>query len=140
MQELSILRCSKSGKNGKSSAWLNWDQVVKLKSKKKMHRQWKQGQVLWEEYKEAARDGVRKAKAQLELSMARDATKNKKSFYKYLNQNRKVQKGVSSLVSNSGRLVATDKEKEAKVFNNSLPQSPLITAYYDVTDITLIMC
>ena len=72
--------------------------------------------------------------------MARDATKNKKSFYKYLNQNRKVQKGVSSLVSNSGRLVATDKEKEAKVFNNSLPQSPLITAYYDVTDITLIMC
>ena len=75
MQELSILRCSKSGKNGKSSAWLNWDQVVKLKSKKKMHRQWKQGQVLWEEYKEAARDGVRKAKAQLEMDLARAAKK-----------------------------------------------------------------
>ena len=39
------------------------DLVVKLKSKKEMHRQWKQGQVSWEEYRDAAwlcRDGVRK--------------------------------------------------------------------------------
>ena len=59
-----------------------------------MHRQWKQGQVPWEEYKEAARlcrDGVRKAKAQLEFNFARDAKKNKKEFYRYLNQKRKVQ-------------------------------------------------
>jgi len=44
-----------------------------------MHRQWKQGQVPWEEYKDAARlcrDGVRKAKAQLELNLARDAKNN----------------------------------------------------------------
>ena len=40
-------------------------------SKKKMHRQWKQGQVLKEEYKEAARlckKDVRKSKAKFELS------------------------------------------------------------------------
>ena len=52
-------------------------------SKKKMHRQWKQGQVLQEEYKEAARlcrDGVRKAKAQLELNLTRGAKMNKKGF------------------------------------------------------------
>ena len=57
-----------------------------------MHRQWKQGQVPWEEYKEAARlrkDGVRKAKAQLEKNLARDAKKNKKGFHRYLNQKRK---------------------------------------------------
>lgn len=36
VQELSILRCSKSGKKGKSLAWLNWDLLMKLKSKKKM--------------------------------------------------------------------------------------------------------
>jgi len=51
-----------------------------------MHRQWKQGQVSWEEYKEVARlcrDGVRKTKAQLELNLARSAKKNKKDlFYK----------------------------------------------------------
>ena len=69
--------------------------MVKLKSEKKMHRQWKQGQVPWEEHKEAARlcrDGVRKAKAQLEL--AKDAKKNKKDFYRHLNQKKKVQEGI----------------------------------------------
>ena len=69
--------------------------MVKLKSEKKMHRQWKQGQVPWEEHKEAARlcrDGVRKAKAQLEL--AKDAKKNKKDFYGHLNQKKKVQEGI----------------------------------------------
>lgn len=54
-----------------------------------MHKRWKQGQILWEEYKEAAglcRDRVKKAKAQLELNLARNAKKNKKGFYRYLNQ------------------------------------------------------
>jgi len=61
-----------------------------------MHSQWKLGQVLWEEYKEAARlcrDGVRKAKAQLELNLASNA-KNKKGFYSYLHKKKKVHKGV----------------------------------------------
>ena len=67
-------------------------------SKKKMHRQWKQGQVLQEEYKEAARlcrDRVRKAEARLELHLARD-TKNKQGFYGYLNQKRKSRRAYSS--------------------------------------------
>ena len=55
MQELFIPRCSKSGKDAKRPAWPKQDVVVKLKSKKKMHRQWKQGEVPWEEYKETAR-------------------------------------------------------------------------------------
>ena len=37
VQELSIPRCSKSGKEAKRPAWLNWDLLVKQK-KKKMHR------------------------------------------------------------------------------------------------------
>jgi len=53
-----------------------------------MHRQWKQGQVSWEEYRDAAlcRDEVRRAKEQLELNLARDAKNNKKGFYRYINQ------------------------------------------------------
>ena len=85
-----------------------------------MHRQWKRGQVPWEEYKEAARlcrDGIRKAKACLEINLARNAKKNKKGFYRYLNQKRKVQEGIPPLVSNKGRLVTTDKEK-VEVLNN----------------------
>ena len=62
------------------------------------------------------RDGVRKAKAQLELNLTRDA-KNTKGFYRYLNQKRKVQEGILSLVSDMGKLVTTDKEK-AEVLHN----------------------
>jgi len=47
-QELSISRCSKSRKEGKRQAWLNWNLLVKWNSKKKMHQQWKRGQVWWE--------------------------------------------------------------------------------------------
>ena len=48
--------------------------------------------------------------------MTRDAKKNTKGFYRYLNQKRKVQEGILSLVSDMGKLVTTDKEK-AEVLN-----------------------
>lgn len=70
-----------------------------------MHRQWKQGWTTWEEYRNAAklcRDGVRNAKAQLELILARGAKKDKKGFYRYINWKRKVQEDVSPLLSNTG--------------------------------------
>lgn len=53
-----------------------------------MHRQSRQSQVPWEEYRDAAglcRNGVRMAEALLELGLAGD-TKNKKGFYRYINQ------------------------------------------------------
>jgi len=71
--------------------------MVKLKGKKGMHKQWKQGQVSWEDYKDTAqlcRDGVRRAKMQLELYLARDAKNNKKGFYRYINQKMKVKDRV----------------------------------------------
>jgi len=58
--------------------------------------QWNQGWVSWEEYSEVAwfcRDGVGKSKVQLELNLTRDA-KNKKGFYSYISQERKVKEGV----------------------------------------------
>ncbi|KAK4821784.1 hypothetical protein QYF61_002200 [Mycteria americana] len=85
VEELSICTCKKSGKEGKRSAWMSQDLLVKLKSKKEMHKQWKQGRVSWEEYRDSVwlcRDGVRKAKAWLELNLARDTKKNKKGFYR----------------------------------------------------------
>ena len=48
-----------------------------------MHRQWKQGHVAWEDYRDVVqmyRDGIRKAKAQTEQSLARDAKNNRKGF------------------------------------------------------------
>ena len=87
-QELSVSRCKKSGKEGKRLAWLSRDLLVELKGKRELHRQWMQGQLSWvscEEYRDAARlckDEVRRAKALLELSLARNAKNNKKSFYR----------------------------------------------------------
>ncbi|KAK4825261.1 hypothetical protein QYF61_025722 [Mycteria americana] len=92
-QELSITSCKKSGKEGKRPAWMSPDLLVKLKGKKEMHRQWKQGQVSWEEYRDTAwlcRGGVRKAKAQLELNLAKDAKNNKKGFYSHGSQVRSL--------------------------------------------------
>lgn len=58
-----------------------------------MHRQWKQGRVTCEERRdELYRDGVRKAKAKLELGKAWKKN-NTKAFYTYVNQKRKVKEG-----------------------------------------------
>ena len=116
--------------------WLNQDLLVKMKSKKKMYRQWKQGQVLWEQSVRKLLGcvgmGVRKAKAQLELNLAWDAKKNKKGFHRYLNQKRKVQGVLPPSVSDTGKLVTTDKEKDevpkrffaSIISDNCLPHSP----------------
>ncbi|KFZ65688.1 hypothetical protein N338_12981, partial [Podiceps cristatus] len=117
VQKFLIPGCKKSGKEGKRPAWLSRDLLVKPKGKKETHRQWKQGQASWEEYREAARlcrDGVRKAKAQLELNLVRNAKNNKKGFYRYVSQKRKVKESVPPPSSNmTDKLVIM-----AEVLNN----------------------
>ena len=89
----------KSGKEGRRPAWLSKDLLVKLKHKREMHRQWKQGHSSWEEYRDTAqecRGGIRKAKAQLELNLARDV-KNNKGFDRYVSQYRKKKRNCTPL-------------------------------------------
>ncbi|KFQ80797.1 hypothetical protein N335_00574, partial [Phaethon lepturus] len=117
-QELLIPRYKKSGKDGKRPAWLSEDLLGKLKGKKEMHRQWKQGQGSWDEYRDVAwlcRDVVRRAKVQLELNLTRD-TKNNKGFYRYISQKKKDKESVPP-VMNKTRLVTMHEEK-AEVLNN----------------------
>ena len=92
----------KSGKQGKRPTWMSQDLLVNLKGKREMHRQWKQGQVSWEKYGDPAqlsRDDVRKAKAQLELNLARDTKNNKKHVYRYVSQKRKVKESITLLMN-----------------------------------------
>ena len=59
-QELSIPQNRKAGREGR-----NQHGLVKLRKKKGKYRQWKQGHVTWEEYRDAVRtcrDEIRKAK------------------------------------------------------------------------------
>ncbi|KAK4807184.1 hypothetical protein QYF61_024304 [Mycteria americana] len=99
---------------------MNKELLAKLKHKKEAYRGWKQGQVAWEEYREivqAARDQVRKAKAQMELNLARDVKGNKKSFYRYVGDKRKTRENVGPLRKETGDLVTWDMEK-AEVLND----------------------
>ncbi|KFR01231.1 hypothetical protein N306_09969, partial [Opisthocomus hoazin] len=119
-QERAIPKCKKSGREGKRAAWLRQDLLVKLRKKRELHRKWKQGLASGEEYREAARlcrDGVRKAKAQLELNLARDVKNNKKGFYRYVSRKKMVKESVPPLMSETGELATADEEK-AEVLNN----------------------
>ncbi|PKU45794.1 hypothetical protein llap_3880 [Limosa lapponica baueri] len=111
---------SKSGKSSRKPAWMNKELLDNLKQKKEAYRRWKQGQVAWKEYREivrAARGHVKKAKAQIKLSLARDIKDNKKSFYRYVSDKRKTRENVSPLQKESGDLVTQDMEK-AEVLND----------------------
>ncbi|GAB0177815.1 mitochondrial enolase superfamily member 1 [Grus japonensis] len=99
---------------------MNKELLGKVKQKKEACRGWKQGQVAWEEYREtvqAARDQVRKAKALIEISLARDVRDNKKSFYRYVSDKRRTRENVGPLRNEMGELVTQDMEK-AEVLND----------------------
>ncbi|NXY91278.1 PUR9 protein, partial [Alcedo cyanopectus] len=66
--------------------------LVKLQLKREIYKTWKEGQATWEEYREVVkgcRDATRKAKASLELNLAREVKDNKKSFCKYVGGKKK---------------------------------------------------
>ncbi|GAB0188222.1 mitochondrial enolase superfamily member 1 [Grus japonensis] len=76
--------------------------------------------VAWEEYREpvrAGREQVRKAKALIEISLARDVKDNKKSFYRYVSDKRRTRENVGPLQNETGELVTQDMEK-AEVLND----------------------
>ncbi|GAB0184145.1 mitochondrial enolase superfamily member 1 [Grus japonensis] len=61
--------------------------------------------------------GVRKTKALIEISLARDVKGNKKSFYKYVSDKRRTRENVGPLRNETDDLVTQDMEK-AEVLND----------------------
>ncbi|GAB0178252.1 hypothetical protein GRJ2_000290500 [Grus japonensis] len=118
-QEYCIPKKRKSGENTKRPLWMK-ELLGKVRHKKEAYRGWKQGQVAWEEYREtvrAARDRVRKAKALIEINLARDVKDNKKSFYRYVSGKRRTRENMGPLQNETGDLVTQDMEK-AEVLND----------------------
>ncbi|GAB0202834.1 hypothetical protein GRJ2_002749000 [Grus japonensis] len=120
-QERYIPTKRKSSKTTKRPLWMNKELLSKVKQKKEAYRGWKQGQVAWKEYREtvrAAREQVRKAKALIEISLARDVKDNKKSFCRYVSgKRRRMRENVGPLQNETGDLVTQDMEK-AEVLND----------------------
>jgi len=88
--------------------------LAKVRWKRKVHGMWKEGQATWEEYRKvvrACRDATRKAKAHLELNLARDVRNNKKGCFNYISSKRKTRDNVGLLLNEVGVLVKEDAEK-----------------------------
>lgn len=78
-------------------------------------RRWKQWQAIWEEHKDFACtcwSRVCKAKAQLEVKLAREVKGNKKGFYKYIGSKRKGKEHVGPLLEGAGDLMTGDMRKD----------------------------
>ena len=74
-QERCIHLRKKSSKGSRRPAWLNKQLLAEIRWKRKIYGMWKEGQATWEEYRNvvrACRDATRKAKAHLELKLARN--------------------------------------------------------------------
>ncbi|GAB0207239.1 mitochondrial enolase superfamily member 1 [Grus japonensis] len=110
-QDQCILKNRKTSKGGRRPAWISKELLEKLKGKKEVYRMWKKGMATWEEYRDVVRecrDATRKAKAHLELNLARDVKDNKKGFFKYISSKRKT-RGL--LLNEVGALVTEHAEK-----------------------------
>ena len=70
--------------------------------------------VAWEEYGntiQICRDGIRKAKMQVELNLTRDVKNNKKCFYRYIGQKRWAKESVPCMRNEKAKLASTDMGK-----------------------------
>jgi len=82
-QEQDVPMCCKTNRWGRRLAWLNREDLQRLRKKKRVYHLWKKGQVTQEEYKglvRSCREEIRKAKAQLELRLTTVVRDNKKCF------------------------------------------------------------
>ncbi|KAJ7399690.1 hypothetical protein BTVI_112609 [Pitangus sulphuratus] len=113
-QDQCIPMNKKSGKGGRRPAWISKEIPENLKWKKEIYGMWKKGQATWEDCRNivrVCRDMTRKAKALLELRLAKDIKDNKKGFYKYISSKRNIRENVGLLLNKMGVLVMEDTEK-----------------------------
>ncbi|KAK4810917.1 hypothetical protein QYF61_013325 [Mycteria americana] len=94
------------------------EQAVPRK-KRRVYDFWKKGRATQEDYKGVARlcrEKIRRAKAELELSLAAAVKDNKKHFFKYISSKRRAKENLQPLVDGGGNTVTEDEEK-AEVLN-----------------------
>ena len=93
---------------------MNKELLAEFRWERKVHGMWKEGQVTWEEYRNVFRactDVTRKAKAHVELNLARNVKNNKKGFFNYISSKRKTRDNVGPLLNEVGVLMMEDAAK-----------------------------
>ena len=100
-QEQAVPLSCKMSQQVRRLAWMNRELFLRLQEKKRIYLLWKKGWATQKEYKEVfkmGREKIRKAKAQLELTLAAGVKRNKKLFYKYNNSKRRTRENLHSLL------------------------------------------
>ena len=113
-QERYISLSKKSNKCGRRPTRISKHLQAELRWKRKLYAMWKEGQATWEEHRNivrVCREEMRKAKAHLELNLAKDVKDNKKGFFKYSSSKQLVRKNVGPLLNKLGVLVTEDAGK-----------------------------
>jgi len=126
--------CRKMSQWGRRLGWLKRELWMELRKTRRVFVLWKKGQATQEDYKDImrlCREKVRRAEAQLELSLATPIKDNKKCFYKYISNKRRVKENPHPLSDAGGNLVTKEEEKAevlnaffASVFNSKRSCSP----------------
>jgi len=114
VQDRCIPLSKKSGKGGRTPAWMSKELLAKFKYKRKVYGMWRERQVTWEKYRNIVRECrevMRKSKDHLELNLAMDVKGIKKGFPKYINRKWKTRENVGALLNEVGALVTEDTER-----------------------------
>ncbi|KAK4806160.1 hypothetical protein QYF61_001083 [Mycteria americana] len=118
-QERAVPRCRKTSRRGRRPAWLTRELWLELRRKRRVYDLCKKGRATQEDYRGVARlcrEKTRRAKAELELSLAAAIKDNKKHFFKYISSKRRAKENLQPLVDVGGNTVTKDEEK-AEVLN-----------------------
>jgi len=107
--------------------------LLGLRKKRRVYHPWKKGQATQEKFRaliRSCREEIRKAKAQLKLRLTTVVRDNKKCFYKYINNKKRVIESLHPLLDMRGNIVNKDEEKTeilnaffASVFNSQTSYS-----------------
>lgn len=102
--------------SGRKIAWMSKELLTEIRDKKHdVYKRWKVGQVTQEEHRDTVqlcRDGVRKAKAHLDLNLATATKCNKKGVYNYINSKRKARKRYMSTEEWGRRSVSNERHRK----------------------------
>jgi len=105
--------------SGKMTSLAEQRALAGIHKKRRVYVLWSTGQATQEDYKDTARlcrEKVRRAKAQLKLSLATAIKYSKKCFYKYISNKRRMKENLHPLLDVRGNLVTKD-EKMAEVLH-----------------------
>ena len=125
--------CRKTNWWGRRMAWLNRENLLGLRKKRRAYHLWKKGQATQEEYRgliRSCREEIRKAKARLELRLAAVVRDNRKCSYKDTNNKKRANENVHPLldagVEGEGGILLTRLRKRLRFLLPSLPQSLIV--------------